>query len=264
MVRAGGRGISPLVAKLQPVPLSKALPAAVLIFFVACGDLSGVGGRSSDWIREPTLETTATSAPAGPTLASVSRIEWFNNDLAPVGGTTSAEIIAGVFTRANASDPFVQATPSEIAVALPGVEFPSQIPLEVRFITSQLVYDLSRLTLAADQVAAFGLWSVEPYTRSRSVGQQGVFTVAHDAEGLAAIASGTADTSCARYIDRQAQCAVSDVGGRPAWELTDNLGVTLIWYSDTYRYELFLRAGVNAGLAKDIAESSRLLINLAT
>ena len=113
-------------------------------------------------------------------------------------------------------------------------------------------------------MAAFGLWTVEPYTRSRSVGQQAVFTVVNDAEGLAGIASGTADTSCARYIDRQAQCAVADINGRPAWELTNNLGVTMIWFSDVYRYELFVRAGVSTNLVQEIAESTRLLANLAT
>lgn len=247
--------------------MRRSLPLFASLFLVlaACGEapLSGVGGRSSEWIGEPTLATTDTTASNGPTLASVHRTEWFNGDLAPVGGTTPAEIIAGVYTRARSSDPFVQATPAEIALAIPGVEFPSQVPPEVRFITSQLVYDLSQLTLAIDQVAAFGLWSVEPYTRSRSVGQQAVWTVVNDPEGLAAIASGMADTSCARYIDRQAQCAVQTVNDRPAWELTDNLGVTLIWFSDTYRYELFLRSGVNRSLALEMAESARLLSALA-
>ncbi len=244
---------------------STAFLFSLLVVLSACGDapLSGVGGRSSDWIQEPTLATTATTS-AGPSLASVSRIEWFNADLAPVGGTTPAEIVAGVHSRAAASDPFVQATPDEIALALPGVEFPSQLPPEIRFVTSQLVFDLSQVTLAADQAAAFGLWTVEPYTRSRSVGQLAVFTVVNDAEGLAAIASGTADTSCARYIDRQAQCAVADINGRPAWELTNNLGVTMIWFSDVYRYELFVRAGVSTNLVEEIAESTRLLANLAT
>lgn len=241
-------------------------PALIVCLLVAaCGEapLSGVGGHSSEWIGEPTLASTETTASHGPSLASVHRTEWFNGDLAPVGGTTPAEIIAGVYTRARSSDPFVQATPAEIALALPGIEFPSQVPPEVRYITSQLVYDLSQLTLARDQVAAFGLWSVEPYTRSRSVGQQAVLTVVNDPEGLAAIASGMADTSCARYIDRQAQCAVATVKDLPAWELADNLGVTLIWFSETYRYELFLRSGVNRTLAREMAESSRPLSALS-
>jgi hypothetical protein len=235
------------------------------LLVVACGDapLAGVGGKSSDWIGEPTLATTNTTAADGPALASVHRTEWFNGDLTPVGGTTPAEIIAGVYTRARASDPFVQATPAEIAVALPGIEFPSQVPPEVRYITSQLVYDLSQLTLATEQVAAFGLWSVEPYTRSRSVGQQAVLTVVNDPEGLAAIASGMADTSCARYIDRQAQCVVTTVRDRPAWQLVDSLGVTLVWFTDTYRYELFLRSGVNRSLAEEMAESARPLSTLS-
>ena len=228
---------------------------------LACGDapLAAVGDGASDWIGQPTIAFTATTESAGPALAPVRRVEWWNGDLAPVGGTTPAEIISGVYSRAQASDPFVQATPDEISLALPGIEFPSQVPPEVRFVTSQLVYDLARITLSSELVAAFGLWSVEPYTRSRSVGQQAVLNVVNDPEGIAALASGTADTSCARFIDRQAQCSVTAVSDTPAWELTDGLGTSLVWYSATYRYELFLRSGVNPSWAVEMADSVRPL-----
>ena len=204
--------------------------AGLLALTAACGPdpLAHVGEGSSSWIEEPTVVTVAPTQAGGSALAPVVVDDWFNSDLSPVGGTSPDEIISGVYTRANSSDPFVQATPSEIALALPGVEFPGLAPPEVRFITSQLVYDLNAITLAAEQVAAFGLWTVEPYTRSRSVGQQGVFTVIPDAEGLAALASGTADTSCARFIDLQVDCSVQEVAAGPAWELTDQLGTTLV------------------------------------
>ncbi len=230
-----------------------------------CGGdpLSHIGEGSSDWIQEPTVITVSSTQASGSALAPVIGSDWFNNDLAPVGGTSPAEIISGVYARAKPSDPFVQATPAEIAIALPGVVFPSLTPPEVRFITSQLVYDLSDVTLASDQVAAFGLWTVEPYTRSRSVGQQGVYTVIPDDEGLAAVASGNTDTSCARFIDRQVECSVQEVDTGPAWELTDQLGTTLVWYGDTYRYELFLRSGLATGLAIEMAESARPLDSLA-
>lgn len=238
---------------------------SVLAFLVACGPdpLSQMGEGSSDWIQEPTVTTVASSDAGGLALAPVVGSDWFNNDLAPVGGTSPDEIIAGVYARAKPSDPFVQATPAEIAIALPGVVFPSLAPPEVRYITSQLVYDLGHLTLAADEVAAFGLWTVEPYTRSRSVGQQGVFTVIADDEGLAAMASGNADTSCARFLDQNVECAVNEVAAKPAWKLTDQLGTTLVWYGDSYRYELFLRSGVAPDLAIDMAESVRPLDSLA-
>jgi hypothetical protein len=238
---------------------------SLLALLLACGPdpLAQVGEGSSDWIQEPTVTTVASSDVGGLALAPVVGSDWFNNDLAPVGGTSPDEIIAGVYARAKPSDPFVQATPAEIAIALPGVVFPSLAPPEVRYITSQLVYDLGHLTLAADEVAAFGLWTVEPYTRSRSVGQQGVFTVVADDEGLAAMASGNADTSCARYLDQNVECAVNEVAARPAWKLTDQLGTTLVWYGDAYRYELFLRSGVAPDLAIDMAESVRPLDSLA-
>ena len=249
-----------------PLPWTVWLRAIVaLVLLGACGadPLATVGERASDWIGAPTVLTTESTTVHGPSLAAVAREDWYNSDLAPVAGTTAAEIISAVYARANPSEAFVQATPTEIALALPGVVFPSLLPPEVRYITSQLVYDLSRVTLASDQVAAFGLWTVEPYTRSRSVGQQGVLTVVPDAEGLAALASGTADTSCSRFIDREADCSVLEVGDRPGWELTDPLGTTLIWYGEAYRYELFLRQGVNSALAVDMAESARPLASLA-
>lgn len=251
--------------KIGALKRSNALKRSLLLVLVAgvlaCGDtpFGDVGGGASDWIGEPTLVSAATTAADAPALVPVRRVDWFNGDLPPVAGTTSAEIISGVYARAQPSDPFVQATPAEISLALPGIEFPSQVPPEVRYVTSQLVYDLAQISLSSEQVAAFGLWSVEPYTRSRSVGQQGVLTVINDPEGLAALASGTADTSCARFIDRQAECAVTSVEGSPAWELTDRLGVSLIWYSATYRYELFLRSGVNSGWAVPMADSARPL-----
>jgi hypothetical protein len=231
----------------------------------ACGPdpLSHIGEGSSEWIQEPTVTTVASTGATGSALSPVVRSDWFNNDLSPVGGTSPAEIISGVYVRANSSDPYVQATPGEISIALPGVEFPSLAPPEVRYITSQLVYDLNNVTLAADQVAAFGLWTVEPYTRSRSVGQQGVFTVIQDVEGLAALASGTADTSCARFVAQQVACSVQEVAETPAWELADQLGVTLVWYGEAYRYELFLRSGIAPNLAVEIAESIRPLASLA-
>jgi hypothetical protein len=241
------------------------LALAVLgLLATACGPdpLARIGAGSSEWIQEPTVITVPSTQAGGSALAPVLGSDWFNNDLAPVGGTSPAEIIAGVYARANTSDPYVQATPAEIAIALPGVLFPSLTPPEVRYITSQLVYDLNNITLAADQVAAFGLWTVEPYTRSRSVGQQGVFTVIPDDEGLAAVASGTADTSCARYIDQNVECSVQEVGTSPGWELTDQLGTTLVWYGDAYRYELFLRSGVAPGLAVEMADSARPLGSL--
>jgi hypothetical protein len=91
-----------------------------------------------------------------------------------------------------------------------------------------------------------------------------VLSIVLDPEGLAALASGTADTSCARYVDREAECSVTEVAEAPAWELTDPIGVTLVWFGESYRYELFLRSGVSPGLAVQIAESARPLARLAS
>jgi len=92
---------------------------------------------------------------------------------------------------------------------------------------------------------------------------QGTVVRIADDEGLAAMASGNADTSCARFLDQNVECAVNEVAAKPAWKLTDQLGTTLVWYGDAYRYELFLRSGVAPDLAIEMAESVRPLDSLA-
>ena len=53
-------------------------------------------------------------------------------------------------------------------------------------------------TIAADPSAAFGIWSAEPYTRSRSVAQMIVLRVSTDPEGAEEAASETRP-SCAPF-----------------------------------------------------------------
>jgi hypothetical protein len=44
--------------------------------------------------------------------------------------------------------------------------------------------------------------------------------------------------------------------------LSDQSGITLIWFKGDFRYELFLRVGVDPDLALEMAESARPLGNL--
>ena len=237
----------------------------LLALLVACGPepLAGLGGGASDWIGEPTVPTVATTIGEEPTLIPVVQVEWYNDNLTPVPGTSPAEVIAGVFARSSPTDRFAQATPAEIAAALPELAFPSRVPPEVRFITSQLVYDRSTGQLATDQVAAFGLWNVEPYTQSRSVGQVGVINVVLDVAGADLIDSGAADLTCGRFASYAGECAETELGGLPAWEFTDETGSTLIWYEGDYRYEFFLRVGTDPELLPEVAASFRPLTTLA-
>jgi len=237
---------------------------AVCLVLSACGPdpLAGVGEGASQWIGEPTVPTVPVDESTGSELQLTRNVDWYNENLSEVPGTTPGEIIAGVFARSSPQDRFAQATPLEIAAALPDISFPAALPPDVKYITSQLVYDRSTGQLAADQVAAFGLWIVEPYTRSRSVGQQGILTVVADPEGADLLESGVGDITCARYTSFGGDCTQIEVDDQPGWNLADQTGSTLVWFNGDLRYELFLRIGVDPELALDVAESSRPLQNL--
>ncbi|MEX2624206.1 MAG: hypothetical protein WD651_10800 [Acidimicrobiia bacterium] len=241
-----------------------ALLLGACLLIIACGPnpLAGVGEGASDWIGEPVVSTLPVANDNGSGLVATREADWYNENLSEVPGTTPNEIIAGVFARSSPQDRFAQATPAEIAAALPDLWFPAALPPEVGYITSQLVYDRSTGQLATDQAAAFGLWIVEPYTRSRSVGQQGILTVAIDPAGADLMASGAGDTSCSRYSSFGGECVESEVEDTPAWALSDQSGITLIWFKGDFRYELFLRVGVDPDLALEMAESARPLGNL--
>ena len=230
----------------------------------ACGPdpLSGLGEGASEWIGEPTVSTLPLEEDEGPTLSSIGGVEWYNEDLTPVPGTSPGEVIAGVFARSSPSDRFAQATPAEMAAALPDMVFPSQLPPEVDFITSQLVYDRATGQLAEDQVAAFGLWIVEPYTQSRSVGQQGIYNVVYDPAGADLIESNAADLTCGRFSAYPGACEESDLDGLPAWLLTDQTGLTLVWYQGDFRYEMFVRIGVPEEIIYQVAGSARPLSSI--
>jgi hypothetical protein len=239
--------------------------AGLALALLACGPepLAGIGQGASDWIGEPTVSTTPPTTDPGPALVPVGAATWYNESLTPVPGNTPTEVIAGVYARSSADDRFAQATPAEISTALPGIVFPSELPPDVEYITSQLVFDRTTGTLSTDQVAAFGFWVMEPYTQSRSVGQHGILDVAHDPQGSDLIEAGSADTSCGRFPSHEGECEETEVGTAPAWILSNQTGRTLIWYGGDYRYELFIRAGLDPSLLGAMAESALPLQSLA-
>ena len=73
-------------------------------------------------------------------------------------------MIASVWRRGDGVTSVIQASRNEIAVALPGIQFPELVPDSVGWVTSQLVYDVASGTLDADTTAQFGLWHLEPYS----------------------------------------------------------------------------------------------------
>lgn len=221
----------------------------------ACGGLplSTIGSRSSGWIDEPTVPSTVATSTTVPSRVTVEDLQWSNDDIEPASPDDPEALLAAVFARRQ-GDRFIQASRAEIAVALPELSFPGVAPPGAEWVSSQLVFD-SNGALADDPSAAFGIWSAEPYSRSRSVAQMAVLRVATDPEGADELAQGQ-PASCARFADRSTeQCEVIATGERDIWRLTASGGTTLIWYGGPYRYELYGRSFVPADSLLEMSET---------
>jgi hypothetical protein len=239
-----------------PRPVSAALVlAAAGVLLTACGDtpLGSVGRRSSDWINKPTIVTTTTVPVTIPTSISSAELAWSNDDIVNQSLDDPGATVAEVFARRE-GDRFIQASRAEITVALPGIGFPVQVPFGAKWVSSQLVIESSG-QVSDDPSAAFGIWSAEPYTRSRSVAQMAVLRVALDPETIAELAEAAEPPSCARFSDRNTDtCDIVDIGGRPTWRLSASGGITFIWFDETYRYELFGRSYLQPAALLEMAE----------
>jgi len=248
----------PSKAPRPPILLVVVLAAGL----TACGGspLESIGQRSSEWINEPTIPTTVPVITTTPTVVSADRLQWANDEIETTSLGDRDALLAEVFARRE-GDRFVQASPDEIVVALPEVSFPDKAPHGAEWVSSQLVFDNDG-SLADDTSAAFGIWSAEPYTRSRSVAQMVVLRVATDVDAANELASGEADLSCQRFDERTAaQCEVLTIDDRPTWLLTQASGATLVWYEGPYRYELFGRSFVPSAVLSDMSSG---MVPLAT
>lgn len=222
--------------------------------------LESIGQRSSDWINEPTVPTTISVVTTTPTVVSAARLQWANDEIETARLDDRDALLAEVFARRE-GDRFVQASREEIVVALPEISFPDKAPNGAEWVSSQLVFDNDG-SLANDTSAAFGIWSTEPYTRSRSVAQMVVLRVATDVDAANELASGEADLSCQRFDERTAaQCEVLTIDDRPTWLLTQSSGAILVWYEGPYRYELFGRSFVPSAVLRDMSSG---MVPLAT
>ena len=216
-----------------------ALGAAVVVSACSERPFESFGERSSNWINEPTIPTTTTTVFARPEVVASEELQWFNDSIETENLDDRDALIAEVFARRQ-GDRFIQASRAEIAVALPGVAFPALVPYGAEWVSSQLVIDGSG-RLADDPAAAFGIWSTEPYTRSRTVAQMAVLNVAIDPETAAKLADGEG-ISCAGLSDVSTEsCETVEVGSTIYWRLRSTGGTTLVWFDDSYRYELFGR-----------------------
>jgi len=227
----------------------------------ACGDqpLGGAGGVSRDWLGAGSSTTTTEAVAATSTtteafsLRSAEELEWFT-----AGGTELPEepeaVVQLVWERTNRVDEYVQASADEISGALPDLGFPSMVPPDIGHVTSQLVFSTDTGSLAREFQAAFGLWSVAPYSRDRSVAQYAVLWVARDSRLPASIED--PGGGCAQFSDRVPDtCRAHDLGSKTAWLLTDRAGSTLVWFENGYRYELFHRSQVSTDEALAMADS---------
>jgi hypothetical protein len=195
-------------------------------------------------------------------VVKADRLRWANDGIKTANLDDHEAVIQEVFGRRE-GDRFIQASRFEIAAALPGVAFPGLAPSGAEWVSSQLVIDNDG-SVARDPSSAFGIWSAEPYTRSRTVAQMAVIRVATDPEGAEEVASGESEPSCERFSDRTAdQCEVLTIGDRPTWLLRETSGSTLIWFDGEYRYELFGRSFVPVPILRDMTAAMEPLTALA-
>ena len=226
----GGLPWHPFAVKRIAVTL-----AVGAIAVAACGEagpLDGVGDRTREIVRGPTTTTSTVVAVAAglddEALVAARDVLWFNDDIDPQYTGEPDDVIGEIWRRQLRSR-FVQSARREIAAALPTVSFPSLVPEQVQWVTSQLVYVPTTGTLDPDTSAAFGLWMAEPYKS--------------DIDRLAVLRVGRAPTEA---ISGRSPIAVTDVPD----------GVSLEWTESGHRYELYCRALVSEELCLAVAQST--------
>ena len=208
----------------------------------ACGDaLSDVGDLSRRIVHgDETTSTTNTTVPAGPVLVlgPVTEVAWSNDGLEEATEDYEVDqVLRRIWIdRGDGVTPFIQASRFEIERVLPGIEFPRLVPSAVRHVSSQLVYDVQTASLGVATSAAFGLWSVEPYTAPRNEAQLAVLRV-----GLKTFEEGE-DNEYFSFI-------VAD-------------GREVSWTDGDYVYSLFCRVGVSEEACFAMAESTVPLSSL--
>ncbi len=208
----------------------------IALAVVGCGDqglFDGVGDRTRTFVEGETTTTvaipTVAAGAAGEAVVDVSDVGWFNDSKEFQATGTPTEVIAEVWRNRPDVNRFVQSSRAEIAAALPGIGFPELVPEDVRWITSQLVYQPTQGTLDPDTSAAFGLWASEPY--QSDAGRVGVLRV-----GRAPIGSPIGRSELSSIV-------VPD-------------GLSLGWTEGLLRYELFCSAQISSQLCEEVAMST--------
>jgi hypothetical protein len=219
----------------HPRRIAAVLALAVVI--AGCGDaLSGIGDLSESIVHGDRSSTTSTTSGGSIDLRlkAITDVAWFNDgmDATTVNLDRADTIVAVWLQRENRGGEggFVQATRREIALSLPGVQFPQLVPNQITHVTSQLVYDPVTSTLDASTTAAFGLWAGEPYTAPRSESQLVVLRV-------------SLKTLSGDLDDEILSFQVGD-------------GQELAWTHGDFVYQLFCRRGIPEQACYAMAEST--------
>jgi hypothetical protein len=207
----------------------------------ACGEseiLDGLGERTRDLVEGTTTTTLEGPVvevdPAEEGLIGPEDLLWFNDDIDPQFTGRSQDVIRSVWER-KLNSRFVQASRHEIAAAMPDVLFPELVPRDVRWVTSQLVYDNTTGALDPETAAAFGFWTSEPYQSDTA--RLGVLRI-----GLASVDVGEDRSEIVPIL-------VPD-------------GISLGWTEAGYRYELFCNSSVTDELCIEVAASTVPLVEL--
>jgi hypothetical protein len=209
--------------------------AAVALFAMGCGDaglLDGVGDRTRDFVEGETTTTisipTVAAGIGEEALVGTLDVVWYNDAKDPQHLGEPEDVITAVWDDRIGNSRFVQSSRAELAAALPSLRFPEFVPEQVRWITSQLVYDKSTGSLDTDTSAAFGLWTSDPY--QSDTGRIGVIRV------------GQAPFDA---LDNRSPINVVVVPD----------GISLGWTESSMKYELFCRSEISEQLCTDVATS---------
>ena len=233
---------------------------AMGLLMAACADGAFLSneGPASRWVSDasaPPVETSTTTTstePAPPIVPSAS-LGWWNDALAvlePEEPVSPEQAVGAVWGASGGTDRYVQVAAGDLVRALPGISFPAMVPDDARWVTTQLVFSPSSGRLSDDQVAAFGVWTVEPYTEPRAQAQRAVLEVAVDDVDRAAL-SLDPEGGCAWFRARDViECIAGPDDLSPSWWIETFDGPTLVWLDGVYRYELRLR-----GLPRSVTEA---------
>ncbi len=220
--------------------------AAMAALLPACGDapLENVGDISRRVVHG--TATTVTTVPDDEPVFNVAlrdarEVIWSNRGIGDLEIDIPSVVLNRVWERGGGINQYIQADPAEIVMVMPELAFPARVPLDVEYVTSQLVFDVASGLLDAETAVAFGMWTAEPYTLDRRDSQAAVLRVRQvepnideDQKGVqqVAVPDGTAMKWTARQFSYELFCRRDLVEDRSCREMTNSATPLRILYRD--------------------------------